>query len=140
MGRNRGRVAAFILMTCAIGAPGAAAEELLGSAWIVEAIGGEGVAEGVRSTLEFLEPGRVAGTGGCNRYFAAVTLGGDTVAFGNVASTRMMCPGAPMDQEQRFFQALGTARRLSLDDGGAVLRVYAADGTPILRLGRIVEK
>ncbi len=57
--------------------------ELVGTAWLAEAIGGDtvavGVADGATSTLGFVEPGQVAGRGGCNRYFGDVTIDGQSI-------------------------------------------------------------
>ena len=135
------RYLTLTLITLLLGAgPAAADDDLLGSAWLADDIGGRGVIDRVQSTLEFAKPGQVGGVAGCNRYFGPVTLEGDAVAFGNLASTRMMCPDALMDQERRFLEALAEARRLALSHEGQVLQMYADDGTPVLRFSRIVEK
>ena len=58
----------------------------------------------------------------------------------NLAATRKMCAEAPMDQEQRFFQALAAATRLVLSREGQVLELYAGDDRLVLRFSRLVEK
>ena len=115
-------------------------DALIGTAWLADDIGGRGVIDRVQSTLEFAKPGQVGGLAGCNRYFGPVTLEGDTVSLGNLASTRKMCPDALMDQEQRFFQALSAAKRLELTHEGQILQMYDDGGSPVLRFSRIVEK
>ena len=113
---------------------------LLGTAWLAEDIGGRGVIDRARSTLEFPKTGQVAGLAACNRYFGPVSLTSNTIAIGNLASTRKMCPESLMDQEQRFMAALSKARRLELTHEGQVLLIYANNPTPTLRLSRILQK
>lgn len=136
------RRATGALILAAIGVAASAGEggTLIGTAWLADDIGGRGVVDRVQSTLEFTEPGRIGGLAGCNRYFGPVTVEGDRISFGNLASTRMMCSDTLMDQEQRLFQALSSAKRLELSHEGQVLKLYADDGTPVLRFSRIVEK
>ncbi len=69
---------------------------------------------------------RVAGSGGCNRYFGGYTLAGDRRSFGAMGSTRMMCAPDRMEQEDRFFKALQAAERYELADGE--LRVVYTEG------------
>jgi heat shock protein HslJ len=139
-------LSAAVLMSCillwtttAVAQSGSGAE-LTGSAWLAADIGGRGVADGVRTTLEFAEAGRVGGSAGCNRYFGPVSIEGDAIAVGNLAATRMMCPPALMDQEQRFMQALLEARRFELEGDGEKLLVYGDDAEPLIQFTRIVEK
>ena len=58
-------------------------------------------------SLEFAADGKLHGSGGCNRYFAAYEIGpGDSLKIKNIGSTRMACPREFMDQEMRYFEAL----------------------------------
>ena len=58
-------------------------------------------------SLEFALDGKLHGSGGCNRYFAAYEIGpGDSLKIKGVGSTRMACPEEFMDQEMRYFEAL----------------------------------
>jgi heat shock protein HslJ len=95
---------------------------LEGTEWIAESIDGTPVAEGVRSTISFQEEGKVGGSAGCNNYFGSWTVEGDAIAFGHVGSTKMMCPPAQIDQEDRFLGALGQAERFEVRDG--MLLIY----------------
>lgn len=113
--------------------------DLIGSAWLAEDIGGRGVIDDARSTLEFVEAGRVAGAGACNRYMGPLSFDGDGVTFGNLASTMMACPDALMDQERRLFDALARTDRLELADDGLTLLAFS-DGEPVARFSRIVDK
>lgn len=113
---------------------------LLGTAWLAEDIDGRGVIDRARSTLEFPITGQVAGLAACNRYFGAVSLTADTIAVGNLASTRKMCSESLMEQEQRFLAALSKAKRLELTHEGQILLVYTDNSTPILRFSKILQK
>lgn len=47
------------------------------------------------------------------------------MSFGALGSTKMACAPALMEQEARFFQALRSAERWSVDEHGLLL-IYAA--------------
>jgi putative lipoprotein len=116
-----------------VGGPVSAAT-LVGTAWLVEDIGGRAVVDGVRSTLTFESAERVVGSTACNRYFAPVTLSGATLRFGTGGSTRMACPPPVMDQERRFLEALTAVRTYRL--AGATLHLLDETGRGVLRLTR----
>lgn len=79
-----------------------------------------------------LEDGMLAGSAGCNRYSAPVTVDGADVAIGPAASTRMFCaePESVMDQEQAYLAALEQAVRYEISRN--MLRLYDAAGLPVL--------
>jgi heat shock protein HslJ len=138
---SRHIAAAVILSTMGMVFAAKAGEvNLLGTAWRADEIGGRGVVDGARSTMEFAKAGQVGGLAGCNQYFGPVSLDGEAVSFGNLAATRMMCPEAQMEQEQRFLEALSAARRLTLTQEGQVLLIFADGSEPVLRFSRLVEK
>lgn len=113
--------------------PGTAQGTLEGTSWLVEEALGRGVLDGIRSTVEFPEAGRVAGQAACNRYSGAIGRSGERIdSIGPLATTRMMCPPAVMDQEQRVLEALGLARRLARE--GAYLTLYDEGGEALIRL------
>ncbi len=85
-------------------------------------------------TLTFLAEGRVAGSGGCNRYFAGYTIDGDTLAITMPGSTMMACPEPIMDQEQAYFQLLQAVTTYALTADG--LDLTTADGAVL----RFVEQ
>jgi heat shock protein HslJ len=118
-----GRLAMIVALAAA---PACAAIQLTGE-WQVEDIGGMGVIDNSNVTLDFSEPGRIAGSAGCNNYTATLEAG-DGLSIGPAAATRKMCPEALMNQEQRFFQALASVTRYERDATDA-LRLYTADGT-----------
>lgn len=59
----------------------------------------------VEITLGF-EPGRIAGSGGCNRYSAELASDGDTVDVGPVVATKRGCLGPGGEAEGAYFAAL----------------------------------
>lgn len=117
--RLLGAMASIAIATAMIGAAGAA--ELVGTSWRAETIAGQAVAAGLETTLTFEAADRVAGRGGCNRYFGSVELAGDRITFGPLGATRMACGDAADEQEMRFFRALEGAERFSVDDQGRLL-------------------
>ncbi|MGD9075169.1 MAG: META domain-containing protein [Desulfobacteraceae bacterium] len=82
-------------------------------------------------SLEFAADGKLHGSGGCNRYFAAYEIGpGDSLKIKNIGSTRMACPREFMDQEMRYFEALQrvSAFRVQKD----LLQLFYEDGRRVL--------
>lgn len=93
--------------------------------WRVEDIDGRGIIDNSLVTLEFPEPGRAAGRSGCNRYFGGVTIGGEQIAFSGLASTKILCVPALMDQESRYLAALEQVTRYERVSE-SVLHLYGA--------------
>lgn len=111
---------------------------LPGTSWLAEDLGGGGVIDHLQSTLTFDGAERVAGNAGCNRYFGPVTIAGERIRFGNLGATRMMCPPAVMNQEQRLFDALGQAERFGFGPPG-IMTLYDAEGAPVARFSRMAD-
>lgn len=101
---------------------------ITGNEWIVEAIDGRGVVDKSRATIQFLEDGRIAGTGSCNRYTGRWALNGETLEIGPLASTRKACEPALMDQEDRFLRQLESIRSFDISPRGELL-LNSDDGT-----------
>ena len=106
---------------------------LIGTSWRAEDIGGRGVIDNAQTTITFDAEGRVAGSGGCNRYFGPVTIGGSAIRFGDIGATRMACVPALMDQEQKFFDALAATRSYRFDDRGNKLVFLGEESTILVR-------
>ncbi|PKP82284.1 MAG: hypothetical protein CVT80_13325 [Alphaproteobacteria bacterium HGW-Alphaproteobacteria-2] len=117
------------------GCGGAPIALLAGGEWIVEDIGGGGIIDSSHVTLAVDRSGRVAGRGGCNRYFGPLTITGEGIAFGLIGATMMACGEALMAQERRFFDALAAVARFDLDPTGALLLI-GADGRVLVRARR----
>ena len=69
----------------------------------------------------------VYGFGGCNRYNAGYTLGGDSLTFAPVISTRMACEGFD-SLERAFLQTLPRIRHFTRTDS---LLILSGEGTAI---------
>jgi heat shock protein HslJ len=111
-----------------------ASPSLLNTTWLLEDLGGAGVLDWARATLAFTEPGKVAGSGSCNRFFGGVTLSGQSITFGQLGSTRMACVPAVATQEANYLKALADAERFVLD--GSFLLIYAKGMDKPLRFTR----
>ena len=129
------RYVILALLVC-LAFPSFAQETLVGSRWQAEEIGGVGVIDRAQSRLEVLENGRIAGNGGCNSFTGAGTLRDGAVKLGALATTRMACPPAIMDQEQKFLAALGKAARYeTTSSSGLILR--DSRGAALMRFTRM---
>ncbi|MGL5813745.1 META domain-containing protein [Aeromonas sp.] len=92
-------LAALALGGCAM-ATGSNLAALQASTWQLQGASGD------TFTLQ-LTGDKVAGKGGCNRYFGAITQQGDGVlALGPMGATRMMCMGDLAGKENSYLQAL----------------------------------
>jgi len=83
-------------------------------------------------TAEFTN-GRVAGSGGCNRYSGGYTTKGDQIKIGPLASTFKACEETVMQQESRFLKALQAAERYEVSDDGLQIFYRTDEGTGVLR-------
>lgn len=93
---------------------------------------------GLGLTLTLAGDGKIAGSGGCNRFFAGYTVGdGQALSFDPIAGTLIACDPPIAEREQRYFQALEAVSsynvangRLTLKSGASGELVYAAGGQP----------
>ena len=104
---------------------------LVGTTWGLEslALATDAVSSpvaGTDVTLEFLDDGSAAGSGGCNSFHTTYAVDGASIGFDPVASTRMACEPEVMSQETAVFGALESAA--SFDVEGDVLTLLDADG------------
>lgn len=104
------------------------AEKLAGGEWVLAGKSGKAA-----PYLRF-EGGRVAGSGGCNRFGASYTQSGDSLSFSPVAATRMACKGAPMTTEHAFFDMLGRVKAMRIE--GDTLSLLDGKGQVIGKLTR----
>lgn len=129
MPEARPALAAALLLAACAGGDGTAA--LAGRDWRLIAIGQAPVAAPDRTTLRFLEDGRIAGEGGCNRYSGAAELSEDAVRFGPILATKRACEPEVTRQEVRLFEGLREAAAWRLENGELSLR--DANGRELLR-------
>ncbi|SNC63617.1 Membrane-bound lysozyme-inhibitor of c-type lysozyme [Marinobacter sp. es.048] len=92
-----------------------------GAIWVVEDLAGAGIIDRSRITIEFLEGNRIAGRASCNRYTGAYELRGEGMAIGPLASTRMACAPALMNQEERFLNLLDQVNSVRIGQQGQLL-------------------
>ena len=107
--------------------------DLQGPEWVLTKFEmNEPVPEGVGITFMF-DGDRVTGSGGCNRYFGAVT--GDVpgeLAFGPMGSTQMACPDPAGALEHRYLTTLGNTTRYQFLAGNLVLTGTTGEQTMTL--------
>lgn len=110
------------------------------------ALGGEwqlaGAPAGVPAqTISFLEPGRVSGHGGCNRYSGAIESDGTgSLRIGPVAATKMAClDEVRMHAESRYFAILEQVRGYAFvnDDH---LRLLGENGQILIEFLRMADR
>ena len=111
---------------------GAEAQSLPGTAWWVEDINGRGIIDNSHTTIEFTDDGRIVGDTGCNRYFGSIEISGSGINLGPLAGTRKACPGALMDQELRFYQAMEKVSQWEIAKTG-LLHLCDAGGDDLIR-------
>jgi heat shock protein HslJ len=75
----------------------------------------------------FFEGGRVAGSAGCNSYFAPYSLAGSAIEIGRAACTRKACTTPPgiMAQEAAYLAALGISATYRIEGSRLVLESAA---------------
>jgi len=102
---------------------------------VLEDIKGGGVLDNSQATLAFPKAGNVAGNGSCNRFFGPTEIKGDANKLGPLASSRMACPEAVMNQEAAYLKALQAAERFEWKD--PYLLIYSKGFAKPLRFTRI---
>jgi heat shock protein HslJ len=81
---------------------------------------------GTSISAQFTSDGKVSGSAGCNQYSGSYTVSGSKIDFSApLATTKMMCEPAVMEQENAYLQALGEARSFSVS--GDQLTLTGAD-------------
>lgn len=128
------RLKALTLVVAAVLAVPALAQTmpLAGSEWRPTEIDGAEIAEDTKIFIGFGADGRVQGSGGCNRFTGSYEVDGDTISFGPLASTRMLCPDPIQQSEDRLFATLARATRFARD--GSDLTLSDDAETPLMRL------
>jgi len=110
---------------------------LLNTEWELQSFGPIGREENVlvktAPTMKFGQDDRITGRGSCNNYFASYEIGeGNALSVGMIGSTEMYCADeGVMDQEQKYFQALGKAATYEVDEQS--LQIFDEDGQRVLK-------
>ncbi len=99
--------------------------------WVLEAYGDRGslkaLVEDTEITAEFKSAdSTVVGSGGCNSYFAGYEIDGETLTIiSPIGATEMACPPPIMDQEQEFFNLLGTSESFLIHNNKLIISCLA---------------
>lgn len=101
--------------------------------WLVEDVMGTGTLDRLRVTLSIAEDGSVSGHSGCNRFAGKATIDGEKLSFGPLAGTRMACPEAQMDLEQKYLGALANVAAFRIDEAQRKLVLLDGAGAELLR-------
>jgi heat shock protein HslJ len=95
--------------------------DIIGLTWTLADIDGSAIPEGVEATLVLEEDGTAGGSGGCNSYSTDFRISPESISFGAIASTEMMCEPPRSDVEAAFLAALGKASTWALRGGRLTL-------------------
>ena len=107
--------------------------------WKLVELNGAAVEPGEDRELHMILRGedQVGGYAGCNQFTGSVTVSGDGLSFGPIASTRRMCAES-MQQEDAFLQALENAQRYSIS--GEDLAIENSGGEVTMRFVAVYMK
>ena len=97
----------------------------LGQAWVVESIAGAGVVDNSHATLQFLPGGRLAGNATCNRFLGNYDSDAEKLRIQTAGATKMACPPALMNQENKLLKLLPTVESFRIDKTGALIMMTA---------------
>jgi heat shock protein HslJ len=106
-----------------LAACGSAEPILEDTTWVLESYGERGNLQAVLEDTEInalfdSAKGTVAGSAGCNSYFAGYEINKNELTIKPpIGSTMMACPEPVMKQEQQFFSLLETAETFQIKNG-----------------------
>lgn len=108
---------------------------LSGTEWLLTDLAGTPVVPNSKASISFVDTGRVAGNASCNRFTGGVTITGNSIKFGQLASTRMACADTAVSaQEDQYLKLLEAASRFELKDNS--LLIFADGSAKPLRFFR----
>lgn len=107
--------------------------QLFGNQWTAYEIASRLLDMGQESMpyMIFAKDGMVNGFSGCNRFFGNCGLDGESLSFGNMGMTKMMCMGDANQVEMDFTSALQSVNNYKII--GGILILYN-DTVPMLKL------
>lgn len=103
--------------------------QLRGEAWSVTSLNGEDVTDATL-TLNFHQPGQVAGKAACNNYMASYVQNEDSFTITTGGVTMMACPQPLMKLEQQFLDTLGKVSQAQINADGELI-LSGEDNTKI---------
>lgn len=93
-----------------------------GAEWVVDDLAGRGIIDRSRMTIRFLKDNRVSGRASCNRFTGRYEFTGEGgLGFSQLATTRMACAPALMQQEDRFLDVMDRVSRARIGQHGELL-------------------
>ena len=96
--------------------------DLAGTSWVLVDLEGATPVGETPPTLAFDDADGVSGTTGCNQYSGEVTIEGNELTFGPLATTRMAClDNATAAQEQDFVGAVQSVTSYTIDGEGRLV-------------------
>jgi heat shock protein HslJ len=102
--------------------------DLAGNGWQASQVAAFTVPEDAHLFVKFGSDGRISGNGGCNAFFGAYTVSGNTIKIGQLLSTRKGCPGL-MQTEVKFLSLLESADTYEIKDNKLIL--FSASGSQL---------
>lgn len=94
--------------------------QLRGDAWSVTSLNGESIGDATL-TLNFHQPGQLAGKAACNNYMATYVQDDDNFTITTGGVTMMACPKPLMELEQQFLNTLGQASQAQINAEGNLI-------------------
>lgn len=93
-----------------------------------DAVSGSAVDENITATFS---EGQMAGSAGCNNYFASYEIEGESLTLGPAGSTKKLCTDElVMERENEFLSALANIGSYTIEDG--MLTLFDTAGLPLL--------
>ena len=93
--------------------------------WRAVTIRGRPVAKGHEPTLDFVDDGHLRGSTGCNRFVGPWATRVDKGVIGPLDKTLDACPPGLAEQDEDVIDTLEHTEKLSVQEKGAVLLIYA---------------
>ena len=112
-------------------------DTLVSTRWRAVTIRGRPVAKDHEPTLDFVDDGHLRGSTGCNRFVGPWATRVDKGVIGPLHKTRGDCAPALAAQDEDVIDALEHTEKLSLQEKGAVLLIYAKGAAQPSRFSRV---
>jgi heat shock protein HslJ len=90
--------------------------------WHIEKVGDSPVIDKSPASISFTESGTVAGNASCNRYSGQYTFINGVIRILPLATTRMMCSEALMEQEKRVLLMVEQIGAAEIENGMLILK------------------
>lgn len=94
--------------------------DLNDTVWVAQSMNGRPPIEGTELTLGFFK-GQVIGSAGCNRFSGRYETAGNSITFGQMATTGVPCPQALLAQQIEYLETLEGAAAYEVADNQLML-------------------